>query len=295
MGESDRAAVRRPPGRAHVQLRRRRRRTAAGGRLVVLAASGPGVAPRAGPEQARDGPEARAGAAGCSSVSTAGRSLRRTDPCRSPRPRGPAPVEHLEALQGSRWADLPIGTWSSGGREAGPAAGAGLRPAHLPVRPERVGQDVRARGHPRAAPARHGPAHGGARPQRRLRAARPGATRRPGRGGRRLAEADVRVLGTDPTCSDPLRMRFAAMPRHAQAAVLQLDPIADRGEYNHFLHLLDGAGPQEVGRGRAAPAPTVVPTSGRWRSASRTSGCPTGTCGPASCRRRWRSCEAAPG
>jgi uncharacterized protein len=56
----------------------------------------------------------------------------------------------------------------------------------------------------------------------------------------------VRVLGADRSLSEPLRMRFATMPRHAQAAVLQLDPIADRGEYNHFLHLLESSGPQEV-------------------------------------------------
>jgi hypothetical protein len=36
------------------------------------------------------------------------------------------------------------------------------------------------------------------------------------------------------------------MPRHAQAAVLRLDPLADRGEYNQFLHLIADAGPQEV-------------------------------------------------
>jgi hypothetical protein len=43
-------------------------------------------------------------------------------------------------------------------------------------------------------------------------------------------------------------MRFATMPTQAQAAVLQLDPLVDRGEYNHFLHLMADSGPQDVDR-----------------------------------------------
>ncbi|QBR94332.1 ATP-binding protein [Nocardioides euryhalodurans] len=50
-----------------------------------------------------------------------------------------------------------------------------------------------------------------------------------------IAAADIRVLGSVPP-EEPLRMRFATMPRQAQAAVLQLDPLADRDEYNLFLH-----------------------------------------------------------
>ena len=42
-------------------------------------------------------------------------------------------------------------------------------------------------------------------------------------------------------------MRFATTPRAAQAAVLRLDPLADRGEYNHFLHLMDDAGVRDIG------------------------------------------------
>jgi hypothetical protein len=37
------------------------------------------------------------------------------------------------------------------------------------------------------------------------------------------------------------------MPRAAQAAVLRLDPLADRGEYNHFLHLMDDGGARDIG------------------------------------------------
>ena len=51
-------------------------------------------------------------------------------------------------------------------------AGRRLQPAHLPLRPERVGQDLRPRGAARAAPAADRPADGRVRPQRRLRAPR---------------------------------------------------------------------------------------------------------------------------
>ncbi len=70
----------------------------------------------------------------------------------------------------------------------------------------------------------------------------------PAEAGQRLASMGVRVLGADSTSGDPLRMRFATMPRQAQAAVLQLDPLVDRGEYNHFLHLMADSGPQDVDR-----------------------------------------------
>ena len=70
----------------------------------------------------------------------------------------------------------------------------------------------------------------------------------PAEAGQRLASMGVRALGADSTSGDPLRMRFATMPRQAQAAVLQLDPLVDRGEYNHFLHLMADSGPQDVDR-----------------------------------------------
>jgi uncharacterized protein len=63
---------------------------------------------------------------------------------------------------------------------------------------------------------------------------------------RRLAATDIRMLSADSGAGAPLRMRFATMPRAAQAAVLRLDPLADRGEYNQFLHLMADAGAQEV-------------------------------------------------
>jgi hypothetical protein len=54
----------------------------------------------------------------------------------------------------------------------------------------------------------------------------------------RLSASDIHVLGADSTTAQPLRMRFATMPREAQTAVLRLDPLADRAEYNLFLHLI---------------------------------------------------------
>jgi uncharacterized protein len=54
----------------------------------------------------------------------------------------------------------------------------------------------------------------------------------------RLANGAVRVLRADGFGGEPLRMRFSAMPARAQAAVLQLDPVADRAEYNQFLHTM---------------------------------------------------------
>jgi uncharacterized protein len=69
----------------------------------------------------------------------------------------------------------------------------------------------------------------------------------PPEAGQRLGATDIQVLGADATTGEPLRMRFATMPRQAQASVLQLDPLVDRGEYNHFLHLMADSGPQEVG------------------------------------------------
>ena len=56
------------------------------------------------------------------------------------------------------------------------------------------------------------------------------------------ARGPVTVLGSDASGAEPLRLRFATMPRAAQAAVLRLDPLRDRGEYHLFVrHAGDGA------------------------------------------------------
>ncbi|MFJ2298278.1 ATP-binding protein [Oerskovia paurometabola] len=56
----------------------------------------------------------------------------------------------------------------------------------------------------------------------------------------RLGELDVRVLRNDGD-HHPVTARLTAMEAASQAAVLQLDPLADRGEYNTFLRMLESA------------------------------------------------------
>jgi hypothetical protein len=150
----------------------------------------------------------------------------------------PATAHLLEALQSARGADLTIGTWTSAGVQA-PArlrsqgfgrhtflcgqSGSGKTYA-LGVILEQLllGTDLRMIVlDPNADYARLGEP-------------RPDA---PAEGAARLQELDVRVLGARTPTSAPLRMRFATLPREAQAAVLRLDPLVDREEYNHFIHM----------------------------------------------------------
>lgn len=52
-----------------------------------------------------------------------------------------------------------------------------------------------------------------------------------------LSARDIRVLRPASLPGDDLRARFSTMLPQSKAAVLRLDPIADRAEYNAFLHL----------------------------------------------------------
>lgn len=52
-----------------------------------------------------------------------------------------------------------------------------------------------------------------------------------------LSARDIRVLRPASSPGDDLRARFSTMLPQSKAAVLRLDPIADRAEYNAFLHL----------------------------------------------------------
>ncbi|MHA7133460.1 ATP-binding protein [Oerskovia turbata] len=54
----------------------------------------------------------------------------------------------------------------------------------------------------------------------------------------RLRGLDVRVLRND-GAHQPVTARLTTMEAASQAAVLQLDPLTDRGEYNTFLRMLD--------------------------------------------------------
>jgi len=79
----------------------------------------------------------------------------------------------------------------------------------------------------------------------RLGELRPGA---PAGASARLGGGAVRVLRAEGAGGEPLRMRFATMPPRAQAAVLQLDPVADRAEYNRFLHVMATLRTESVGQ-----------------------------------------------
>lgn len=54
-----------------------------------------------------------------------------------------------------------------------------------------------------------------------------------------LGRRDIRVLRPSTPGADPLRARFPALSLEAKAAVLRLDPVADREEFNAVVHLGD--------------------------------------------------------
>ena len=159
----------------------------------------------------------------------------------------PAAVGHLEALHGASGAALPIGTWSPSGVDV---------PARL--RAQGFGRHTFLCGQSGSGKTY---ALGVILEQLLLGTTlrmvvldpnadfvRLGETRPdvPADVAQRIGQAEVRVLGANATGAEPLRLRFATMPRAAQAALLRLDPLADRGEYNQFLHLMDNAGQQDV-------------------------------------------------
>jgi hypothetical protein len=160
----------------------------------------------------------------------------------------PASPAHIEALQRSTSAALAIGTWSSGGV----AVDARLRAQGFGRHTFLCGQSGSGKTYALGVLLEQLLLNTELRmivmdPNAdfvRLGQPRPEA---PAETADRLDRSGVRVLGADATGAEPLRMRFATMPRQAQAAVLRLDPLADRGEYNQFLHMMDETGPQEVG------------------------------------------------
>lgn len=50
-----------------------------------------------------------------------------------------------------------------------------------------------------------------------------------------LTKKDIRVL--DPSGDTPLRVRYRDLPLATKAAILRIDPIIDRAEYNALLHI----------------------------------------------------------
>lgn len=75
-----------------------------------------------------------------------------------------------------------------------------------------------------------------------------------------LAQRNIRILRPHAPAPDALRVRFVALPMRAKAAVLGLDTLRDREEYNELLHLEFTEGSQDAVeiiprlRARAAPA-----------------------------------------
>ena len=61
-----------------------------------------------------------------------------------------------------------------------------------------------------------------------------------------LARRDIRVLRPHGQGEDDLRVRFKALGLSAKAAVLRLDPLVDRAEYNTLLHLEEILSAQEI-------------------------------------------------
>ncbi|WP_438854614.1 ATP-binding protein [Agromyces sp. M3QZ16-3] len=62
-----------------------------------------------------------------------------------------------------------------------------------------------------------------------------------------LRERDIRVLRPNVPGAEPLRARFVDMPMASKAAVLQLDPVVDREEYNALVHLRETLDTTDLG------------------------------------------------
>lgn len=54
-----------------------------------------------------------------------------------------------------------------------------------------------------------------------------------------LRQRDIRVLRPNTAGTEPLRARFTALSMETKAAVLRLDPVVDREEFNAVVHLSD--------------------------------------------------------
>lgn len=153
-------------------------------------------------------------------------------------PLAPAPLALLEAIQDRAGAGMSIGSWHTGGVDALAKLKAGGFNRHtflcgqsgsgktyaLGVILEQIMLQTSLRMivfDPNADFARIGEIRPGTAPE----------------DAERLRRIPVSILRPDAGGGTPLRMRFRSLPSAAQAALLQLDPLADRGEYNLFLHL----------------------------------------------------------
>jgi uncharacterized protein len=150
----------------------------------------------------------------------------------------PAKAEVLETLQRVRGAGLEVGTWQSGDVTVPARLRAGGFNRHTFL----CGQSGSGKTYALGVVLEQLLLHTALRmvvldPNgdfTRLGQVRPDA---PLEVGDHLARQDIRVLRPDAGGGERLRLRFRTMPRRAQAAILRLDPLADRAEYNLFLHL----------------------------------------------------------
>jgi DNA helicase HerA-like ATPase len=159
----------------------------------------------------------------------------------------PASAEVLQALQRVRGAGLEIGTWRSGDVTV-PAR---LRASGFNRHTFLCGQSGSGKTYALGVVLEQLLLHTGLRmvvldPNgdfTRLEQVRADA---PADVAERLAATGLRVLRPDAGGGTPLRSRFVDLPRQAQAAILRLDPLADRAEYNLFLHIDERLGIRDV-------------------------------------------------
>ena len=127
-------------------------------------------------------------------------------------------------------------------RRAGPARRRRLRAPHVPVRPIGLRQDLLAGRPAGAAPDGDEPARGRARPELGLRAARRAARgdADPERARALRCRGRARSRsGAARTAPIAIRVRFRELSPAHQAALLRLDPLADREEYAELTALLE--------------------------------------------------------
>jgi DNA helicase HerA-like ATPase len=80
----------------------------------------------------------------------------------------------------------------------------------------------------------------------RLREAAEEPSESEGRSTEAFSQRNIRVLRPSSPDPDSLRVRFVDLPVAAQGAVLHLDPLEDRGEFNELVHLSETLGTLEA-------------------------------------------------
>ncbi|WP_227411921.1 ATP-binding protein [Cryobacterium sp. BB736] len=63
-----------------------------------------------------------------------------------------------------------------------------------------------------------------------------------------LSERNIRILRPSSSNTDPLRVRYLDLPVRAKAAILRLDPLENRAEYNELMHLEETLGTMDTAK-----------------------------------------------